>query len=115
MVTRPRAERVAPDGHHGPHPITCILPPHMLRAIAERGSPEQRAWALQVLAVSERIRGRRELLGDIAAVTAIPSEVKQRSVYDGGHGTHHRHERRRAEHGGGDVHIGRSVYCYSPS
>jgi Zn-dependent metalloprotease len=87
MVTRPRAARMAPGGHPGPHPITCILPPHMLRAIAERGSPEQRAWALQVLTVSERIRGRRELLGDIAAVTAIPSEVKQRSVYDAGRGT----------------------------
>jgi Zn-dependent metalloprotease len=67
--------------------MTCILPPHMLRAIVERGTSEQRTWALQALAVSERIRGRRELLGEIASMTATPTEGKQRSVYDAGHGS----------------------------
>jgi len=59
----------------------------MLHAIVERGTPKQRAWALQALAVSERIRGRRELLGKLATVTATPTEGKQRSVYDAGHGS----------------------------
>jgi Zn-dependent metalloprotease len=59
----------------------------MLRAIVERGTPRQRAWALQALEVSERIRGRRELLGEIASMTATPTEGKQRSVYDAGHGS----------------------------
>jgi Zn-dependent metalloprotease len=63
-------------------PIACILPPHILRAIIERGTPQQRAWALQTLAVSERIRGRRELLGDIATASAIASAGEQRTVYD---------------------------------
>jgi Zn-dependent metalloprotease len=87
MVTRPRTSHATPAGHHGPHPITCILPPHILRAIVDRGSPEQRAWALQALAASERIRGRRELLGEIASVTATPTTGRQRSVYDAGHGS----------------------------
>ncbi len=87
MVTGSRTRGVARRSHHGPHPTTCILPPHMLRAIVERGTPKQRSWALQALAVSERIRGRRELLGKIAAVTATPTEGKQRSVYDAGHGS----------------------------
>ncbi len=65
-----------------PHSVSCILPSHMLRSIAERGTPAQRARALQALAVSERIRGRREFLGDIATATAIASTVKQRTVYD---------------------------------
>jgi len=69
------------------HPISCILPPHILRAIVERGSAEQRAWAVQVLAVSERIRGRRELLGDLATATALAAEGKQRTVYDAGGGS----------------------------
>jgi Zn-dependent metalloprotease len=87
MVTEPQTGGAARCSHHGPNPITCILPPHMLRAIVERGTPEQRAWALQALAVSERIRGRRELLGEIATVTATPTEGKQRSVYDAKNGS----------------------------
>ena len=63
-------------------PIACILPPHILRSIVERGSPRQRAWALQAIAVSERMRGRRELLGDIATASAIAATAKHRTVYD---------------------------------
>ena len=71
--------------HHTPFSldgIACILPPHILRAIAERGSQAQRSWALQALAVSERIRGRRELLGDIATTSAVAAAGKRRTVYD---------------------------------
>jgi Zn-dependent metalloprotease len=85
MVTRSRTRSAA--AHPRPCPIACILPPHILRAIVDRGSPDQRAWALQVLAVSERIRGRRELLGEIASVTATPAAGRQRTVYDAGHGS----------------------------
>jgi len=63
-------------------PIACILPPHILRGIVERGTPQQRAWALQAIAVSERLRGRRELLGDIATASAIAAPGRQRTVYD---------------------------------
>jgi Zn-dependent metalloprotease len=67
--------------------ICFILPPHVLRAIVENGSAAQRAWALEALAVSERIRGRRELLGDIATVAALPAAGKERTVYDAKHGS----------------------------
>ncbi len=64
------------------HPIACIVPPHILRAIAARGTPRQRAWALQALALSERTRGRRDVLGEIAAASALAAAGRRRSVYD---------------------------------
>ena len=73
----PRRRRPA-----GFDPIACILPPHILRSIAERGTRQQRAWALETLAHSERMRGRRELLGAIAKVSAVAGPDRQRTVYD---------------------------------
>ena len=67
--------------------IACILPPHILWAIVANGDAEQRARALQALAVSERIRGRRELLGDVATAAAAAAAGKQRTVYDAKHGS----------------------------
>ena len=88
----PRVHRPA-----GFDPIACILPPHILCAIVERGSPQQRAWALQALAISERMRGRRELLGEIATVGAIAGAEKQRAVYDAKNGSRLPGTRVRAE------------------
>lgn len=68
-------------------PAAGILPPHILWAIVENGDVEQRARALQALAVSERIRGRRELLGDIATAAAGATPGKHRTVYDAKHGS----------------------------
>jgi Zn-dependent metalloprotease len=59
-----------------------IVPPHILRAIVERGDREQRAWALEALALSERLRGRRELLGEIATAVAAAEGGRRRTVYD---------------------------------
>ncbi len=75
------------DRHTEFRPIACILPPHILRSIVERGTPRQRAWALQTLAHSERMRGRRELLGDLATASAIAAPGKQRTVYDAQRGS----------------------------
>jgi len=61
-------------------PLHCIVPPHILRAIAERGDSAQRAAALRTLALSERLRGRRETIGGWSA--APPTGVKRRSVFD---------------------------------
>jgi Zn-dependent metalloprotease len=82
MKSRSAERGTARVGRAGFPRVHGILPPHVLRSIAERGTPAQRARALQALAVSERIRGRRELLGDIATATAINNPTKQRSVYD---------------------------------
>lgn len=62
-------------------PIHCILPPHMLKEIMERGSPSQRSWALRTLVASEQLRGRREALG-AAAAALVPAGTKRRTIYD---------------------------------
>jgi Zn-dependent metalloprotease len=67
------------------HPIHCIIPPYMLQEAAQRGNTSQRAWALHVLAVSERTRGRREALGAFPA--AVPAGTKRRTIYDAKHGS----------------------------
>ena len=41
------------------HAIFCILPPHLLRAMAERGTPEQRASASRTLALDTTLRSLR--------------------------------------------------------
>jgi Zn-dependent metalloprotease len=82
MASRSAEHEPAPCDRAVFHPIHCILPPHVLQSIVQHGTPAQRGWALQTLAVSERIRGRRELLGDIATATAIANSTKQRTVYD---------------------------------
>jgi Zn-dependent metalloprotease len=57
-----------------------ILPPYILDAIVENGTPEQRRRALEALAVSERFRGRRQAMAHLLA--AVPTGGKRRTVYD---------------------------------
>lgn len=65
--------------------IFCILPPHILRAIAERGSPEERAAASRTLALDSTLRAMRATpLAFTAAPTApavIQPAAKQRTIY----------------------------------
>lgn len=68
------------------HSIFCILPPHMLDQIAQRGTSAQRAFAERTLASSRQIRERR--LGVALNTTraafrarSIAEAVKQRAVY----------------------------------
>jgi Zn-dependent metalloprotease len=66
------------------HPIFCIMPPHILRAIAERGTPEERAAASRTLAVDSTFRGMRAAA--LAVRTPPPvfvtqPAVKQRTIY----------------------------------
>lgn len=65
-------------------PHACIIPPHMLRSIAEHGDPGQRRAALQTLLVTEQFRGVR--LGRPAASVARPD--RHRAIYTaaGGYG-----------------------------
>ena len=46
-----------------PH-VCCILPPHILHKLAEH--PEHRQRALRALAITERLRGRREVFAQFA-------------------------------------------------
>ena len=89
LPARPRGRRPVP-GRARPArlPICCIVPPHILKQIARSEAPEARAlvpWALHTLAVSERIRGARTVLGPIAPLAVTPTGVKRRAVYDAGH------------------------------
>lgn len=59
-----------------------IVPPHVLVSIAERGNDEQRRRALDVLGLSERLRGQREARRSLAV--ALPVGVKRRAVFDAG-------------------------------
>lgn len=56
------------SGSDGRHPILCIIPPHMLKEIAEKGTPGQRDWALRTLASTEQFRGQRLAAAEVEAL-----------------------------------------------
>lgn len=66
----------------GRAPVHCIIPPHMLKEIARRGTARQQDWAWRTLGTSEQIRGQRQALTLIAGMGAAPAGAKQRTVYD---------------------------------
>ena len=66
------------------HSIFCIMPPHILRAIAERGTLEERTAASQTLAVDSTFRAMRASPLAFAVQTvpvAVEPAVKQRTIY----------------------------------
>lgn len=69
------------------HPIQCIVPPHLLREIAARGTSAQRDWAARTLAISAELRDQRHALVGQPARAAAASAGKQRMVYDAQHGS----------------------------
>ena len=69
---------------HNHHPIYCILPPHVLKKIAENGTAGQRDRALHTMNMSEQLRGRRNAMSQMVAfaVLAAGEEQKTRTVSD---------------------------------
>jgi Zn-dependent metalloprotease len=72
---------------HHRHSIFCIVPPHMLRRVAERGTPEQRAVANRSLAIDETLRAMRVARGAGPSPAAPPSvgeaaAQRQRSIFN---------------------------------
>lgn len=64
------------------HPALCIIPPHMLKEIAERGSPEQRETAVKTLRFTSQFRGvRQEFTGFPRMGVPKSPDGKQRIVY----------------------------------
>src|SRR5262245_22052209 len=66
--------------------IFCILPPHILRQIAQNGTPQQRAEALQTLSTDQTLRAVRAAAPPTTTrrspgVLAAEGE-KQRTIYD---------------------------------
>jgi Zn-dependent metalloprotease len=70
-------------------PVLCILPPHILRSIAERGTPEQRASASRTLALDATLRALRaspiSLEGPPAIAIATDAVSKRRTIYTANH------------------------------
>jgi Zn-dependent metalloprotease len=66
-------------------PFCSIVPPHVLIAICENGTTEERGRALRTLVLSERLRARRQLLAALPMTT--PAAEKRRTVYDAKHRT----------------------------
>ncbi len=64
------------------HSYHCIIPPDILRNVAEKGNEEQRDWAYKALESSAQTRGQREAIGTFAALAAVPAGGKRRTVYD---------------------------------
>jgi Zn-dependent metalloprotease len=64
-------------------PVQGILPPHILRRIAERGTDRQRRWANATIALTERFRGLR-IAAPLGLLAVSPGQ-KRRSVYDAQH------------------------------
>ncbi|MEE9594148.1 MAG: M4 family metallopeptidase, partial [Candidatus Hydrothermarchaeales archaeon] len=72
----------------GIHRIQCIVPPHMLKEIAEHGSSKQREWVLRTLKASEQFRGQRQAMAEVAALAAPTlAAAKQRTIYDAENGS----------------------------
>ena len=70
---------------YGSDSLCCIVPPHILREIAQRGDAGQRARAQRTLALSEQMRARRQGVGVFPAVT--PVGRRYRTVYDAQNGS----------------------------
>ncbi|MBI4304550.1 MAG: M4 family metallopeptidase [Chloroflexi bacterium] len=70
------------------HLTNCIIPPHVLRQIAERGSSRQREKALRTMSQAEEMRLFRESLApSTPSIAAAVSGLKQRAIYDAGNGS----------------------------
>jgi hypothetical protein len=65
-----------------------IIPPHILRNIAERGTPAQQASAVRTLLVSAEIRGQRQIRSEFAVLMETAAAAgKDRAVYDAQEGS----------------------------
>ncbi len=65
------------------HPLLCIIPPHMLREIVQRGTAAQRSMAMRTLRTTAQFSGQRAVAAEMHAMQAPPPQPgKNRSVYD---------------------------------
>src|ERR1700757_846518 len=63
-------------------PLLCVTPPHMLEEIARRGEAHHREWAMRTLTTSERLRGQRDVLGQMLGLFPSGGADKRRTVFD---------------------------------
>lgn len=67
---------------HNQRPILCIIPPHMLREISERGTDLQQEKARATMAVSSQIRIQRTSAALTVHMGAAGTPDKHRNIYD---------------------------------
>ncbi|MCS6924449.1 MAG: M4 family metallopeptidase [Candidatus Binatia bacterium] len=70
------------------HSLFCILPPHILRSIAQNGTAQQRTASMQTLAIDHTFRAlrTRPRLGVPARPRMLPAEgMKVRTIFDARH------------------------------
>ena len=72
---------------HSHHPIHCIVPPHMLTEISQRGTQRQKDAAMQSLVHGEQVRATRFANAARAAFAGGIAGVKQRRVHDAQNGS----------------------------
>jgi Zn-dependent metalloprotease len=76
------------DCCHPTNPILCIVPPHVLQEIAEKGTDQQRAWAIGTLTTSEQFRGQRSATAQFEAMAIQTATVTgmKRTIYSAEYG-----------------------------
>ena len=67
---------------HFHNPLLCVTPPHILEEIARRGAAHHREWAIRTLAGSERLRGQRDVLGQMLGLFPSGGADKRRTIFD---------------------------------
>ena len=73
---------------HQRHPINCIVPPHVLKNIATKGTTAQKELAIETLKRSEQMRGQRQALAEFAtAAFRVAVGGKERILYDAKNGS----------------------------
>ena len=64
-------------------PLFCILPPHMLREIVQRGTAGQRSMAIRTIRTSAQFSGQRQVAAELHTMAAPPPQPGlNRTVYD---------------------------------
>jgi len=70
------------------HSIYCILPPHMLKEIVDRGTPTQRELAVRTLRISSQFRGQRQAIMETPGLAAVVQAAgKVRKIYNADYGS----------------------------
>src|ERR1043166_736750 len=64
------------------NPLYCVVPPHMLKEVLKRGEQKHKEWALHTLVVSERLKGNREIMGELLGLLPSAGTEKRRTIYD---------------------------------
>jgi Zn-dependent metalloprotease len=68
--------------HSSDFPVCCIIPPIILRRLAENGDDSVRDKAFKDMQLSSNLRGQREAIGSFAFAAAVSTGEKRRTVYD---------------------------------